>query len=79
MMDLNVESLARGYTTKIITTLGGWATEPDAKIDEDIKIRAMGMLLDRGWGKPRQPQEMKVEGQLELILRDVMAEKAKKK
>ena len=41
------------------------------------EIRAIGMLLDRGWGKPNQPHEAKLEGSLEIILRDIAAEKKK--
>jgi len=36
-------------------TLGAWASCEEA--DPEIRIRAIGMLLDRGWGKPAQTHE----------------------
>jgi hypothetical protein len=74
----DIRSLARGYTDVCMRTLGGWATA-DEGVDPEIKIRAIGMLLDRGWGKPNQPTENKIEGEVNIILRDMMAERAKKK
>jgi hypothetical protein len=35
------------------------------------------MLLDRGWGRPNQTHEAKIEGGFEIILRDISAEKKK--
>jgi hypothetical protein len=78
MEDIDLRSLARGYTTASVATLGAWATAVTG-VDDDIKIRAIGMLLDRGWGKPNQPTENKIEGEVNIILRDMMAERAKKK
>jgi len=80
--DLDLGSLARSYTAKSVQTLGAWATaQPDVNgkstVDPEIQIRAIGMLLDRGWGKPNQPHEAKLEGSLEIILRDIAAEKKK--
>jgi len=82
--DLDLGSLARSYTAKSVQTLGAWATaQPDADgkstVDPEIQIRAIGMILDRGWGKPNQPTENKIEGEVNIILRDMMAERAKKK
>jgi hypothetical protein len=33
--------------------MGGYINSPD--IDPEIKIRAIGMMWDRGWGRPAQP------------------------
>jgi hypothetical protein len=71
-----MKSLARAYTDRSITVIGGYLAEGT---DPDIRLRAAGMLLDRGWGKPNQPAEAKVEGEININLRDMMAEKAKKK
>jgi hypothetical protein len=46
-------SLARAYTLPGIKILGGYINSPD--IDPEIKIRAIGMMWDRGWGRPAQP------------------------
>jgi hypothetical protein len=51
-------------------TLGGWATDP--KTDEEIKIRAIGMLLDRGWGKPQQDNTHEVKGEIRVVLRKML-------
>jgi hypothetical protein len=50
MHDIELKSLARSYTTASIAALGGWATSEAT--NEDIRLRAIGMLLDRGWGRP---------------------------
>ena len=47
-----LKSLCRSYTEANVKTLAGWATGDN--IDEDLKMRAIGMLMDRGWGKPAQ-------------------------
>ena len=61
-----------------MATLGGWVTAEEG-VDPEIKIRAIGMLLDRGWGRPNQPHEAKIDGKVEIILRDIAAEFTKKK
>jgi len=70
----DIRSLARAYTKRNIETLGGIATAGEG-VDTEHKLRAIGMLLDRGWGKPLAPAETKVEGALEIILRDIAKEK----
>ena len=74
----DTRSLARGYTDVCMRTLGGWVTAEEG-VDDEVKIRAIAMLLDRGWGKPNQPHEAKIEGNVEIILRDIAAEYAAKK
>jgi len=72
-----MRSLARGYTDASIQVLGGYLN--CEKTEPSIRIVAARELLDRGWGKPNQPAEHKVEGSIDVIIRDLMAEKAKKK
>ena len=50
--EIYLQSLARGYTEASVRALGAWATND--KTSEDTRLRAIGMLLDRGWGKPKQ-------------------------
>jgi len=71
-----LESLCRSYTEANVRTLAGWANGKD--VNDDLKMRAIGMLMDRGWGKAVQPQDNKQEhsGSVEIILRDIAAEKA---
>ena len=68
----DVRSLARAYTEASIATLGGWANGKD--VDDEIKIRAIGMLLDRGWGKPNQPHDAKLEGELRITIRKMLSD-----
>jgi hypothetical protein len=73
---MELKSLARGWTEACILTLGGVATNGES---EAAKVSAAIALLDRGWGKPNQPSEMKLDGKVEIILRDIATEYAKKK
>jgi hypothetical protein len=52
---VDLESLARSYTVVGIQRLGGYLT---AKKELDaLGLEAFKVLLDRGWGKPRQVKE----------------------
>ena len=73
---MELKSLARGWTEACILTLGGIATSGES---EAAKVSASIALLDRGWGKPNQPTENKIEGKVEIVLRDIALEIAKKK
>ena len=68
---MELKSLARGWTEACILTLGGIATSGES---EAAKVAASIALLDRGWGKPNQPTENKIDGSIEVILRDIAAE-----
>jgi hypothetical protein len=64
-------SLARQHTEKGIEILGGLAT---AHPDPNIKLRALEMLFDRGWGKVGQEVTVgPAEGKpaFEIILRHI--------
>jgi hypothetical protein len=50
--DLDVRSLARGYTDLSIKTLGGIAQNGTS---DAARVAACAQLLDRGWGKAAQP------------------------
>jgi hypothetical protein len=51
--------------------LGGYVNGEN--VDPDIKIRAVGMLLDRGWGKPAQPQTGEHgEGDIRITIRNII-------
>ena len=68
-----MRSLARAYTASSIATLGAYANGP--KVEDDIRLRAIGMLLDRGWGKPNQPHTDAEGGELKIILRTIVDKK----
>jgi hypothetical protein len=72
----NMRSLARGFTDASIKVLGGYVT--GEQTEPNIRISAARELLDRGWGKPNQPTETKLDGKVEIILRDIAVEIRKK-
>jgi hypothetical protein len=52
----HIESLARSYTDTAIKTLAGIMMEPSAPAR--ARIAAAAILLDRGWGKPKENVEL---------------------
>jgi len=66
-----LESLCRSYTEANVKTLAGWATGDN--IDEDLKMRAITILMDRGWGRPMQQAEAKVDGELRITIRKMLS------
>ena len=74
--ELDLKSRARAFTDVSIRTLAGIA---ENGTQEAARVSSAIALLDRGWGKPMQPTENKIEGSVEIILRDIAAEYAKKK
>jgi hypothetical protein len=78
MTEAGLKSLCRSFTEANVRKLSGFA-HADEGVEPEIQLRAIGMLMDRGWGKPNQPTENKIEGEVNIILRDIMAERAKKK
>jgi len=70
--ELELRSLARGFTEISVQKLGGYVTAE--KVEPDIQLRAIGMLLDRGWGRPNQPTESKVEGELKIVIRKMLSD-----
>jgi hypothetical protein len=67
---VDLKSLARGYTEQCINVLGGYANSEG--VEPDIKLRAVAILLDRGWGRPMQTTENKHEGELNITVRNIM-------
>jgi hypothetical protein len=76
--EIDIRSLARSYTTACISALGVYATQEET--EADVRLRAIGMLMDRGWGKPESTTTTKHEGgesPIEFIIRNLNAEKKK--
>ena len=65
-----LKSLARGYTEQCVRVLGGYANGDG--VEPDIQLRSIGMLLDRGWGRPSQPHDAKVEGDINITIRNIL-------
>ncbi len=69
---LDLRSLARGYTETAVKTLGGIAKTGES---EQARVSAAVALLDRGWGKPNQPHDAKIEGELRITIRKMLNDK----
>jgi len=74
--EAHLKSLCRSYTEANIRKLAGFANAVEG-VEPEIQLRAIGMLFDRGWGRPNQPHEAKLDGKVEIILRDIASEKKK--
>ncbi len=55
-----VKALARRYTEEAIERLAHWLRSDDAR----ASVAAAGALLDRGWGRPRQPVSGEITEQI---------------
>jgi hypothetical protein len=69
VQDLDVRSLARGYTAVAIQSLSGVAQNGES---EAARVAASIALLDRGWGKPNQPHDARLEGELRITIRKIL-------
>ena len=65
----DIRSLARGYTNVCIKTLGGIAKNGT---NEQARISASAILLDRGWGKPQQDNTLEIKGEIKVVLRKML-------
>jgi hypothetical protein len=75
-LPVHIRSLARKYTDACMETLGGWAT--NEQTDLDIRIRAIAMLLERGWGRPGQDHTFDLGENgtgFEIVVRRIIEEK----
>ena len=67
--EIDVRSLARGYTATVIRTLGGIAENGDS---EAARVSACAQLLDRGWGKPNQPHTGADGQDIQVTIRTIL-------
>ena len=72
---IDLKSLARSYTKASVQTLGGICATSNS---DSARVAAATALLDRGWGKPAQPHTGEDGGAIEIILRNLAAEKKPK-
>ena len=70
MMEL--KSLARDQTNLALNVLIGIATNGES---EAAKVTAAINILDRGWGRPSQPHDAKVEGDINITVRNILEPK----
>jgi len=78
MTEAGLKSLCRSFTEANVQKLAGFASAVEG-VEPEVQMRAISMLMDRGWGKPNQPMENKIEGKVEIVLRDIALELRKKK
>jgi hypothetical protein len=72
VQELDLKSLARGYTKRALQTLGGIVENGES---EAARVTASIALLDRGWGKPNQPHDAKLDGELRITIRKMLGSK----
>ena len=67
---VNLQSLARVHTETCIRRLAAIAAKGDS---DAVRVSAIGMLLDRGWGKPAQSHTGEDgEGSIQVIIRHIV-------
>ena len=68
-----LKSLARAFTEKGIEVLGGYINSP--AIEPEIKVQAIKIMFDRGWGRPAQSVEHTGKdgaSEIEVTIRTIM-------
>ena len=65
---LDIKSLCRVYTEGNIRTLAGLAS--GVNVAPDIQLRAIAMLLERGWGRPQQ--DVKADAEIRVTIRKMI-------
>ena len=73
---MELKSRARSYTDLSLQAIAHVIQNGES---EAARVSAAFGMLDRGWGKPNQPHEAKLDGKVEIILRDIAAEAMLKK
>ena len=68
-LPLELKSLARDQTDLALGVLIGIATNGES---EAAKVTAAINILDRGWGRPSQPHDAKVEGDINITIRNIL-------
>jgi hypothetical protein len=68
-MPKDLKSLARSYTERAVLTLAGVSESSE---NDSARVSAAIALLDRGWGKPNQPHDAKVDGELRITIRKML-------
>jgi hypothetical protein len=65
----DLKSIARAHTDVAIRALSGIAENGE---QEAARVSASIALLDRGWGKPNQPHDAKLDGELRITIRKLL-------
>ena len=70
----DLRSLARAHTELGIQTLAGIARNSTS---DTARVQAVGMLLDRGWGKAPQPHTGEDDKDIRITSRNIVEERRK--
>jgi hypothetical protein len=66
---LDLDSLARSYTLECLKQVSGvLINDPDT----GRRLTAATILLDRGWGRPKQQTDATVKGEIKVTLRQML-------
>ena len=68
----DLKSLCRAYTEKGVEVLGGYISSD--LIEPEIKLRAIQLLWERGWGRPSQQIEhtgKDGENEIQIVMRTI--------
>jgi hypothetical protein len=68
----DLRSLARAHTELGIQTLAGIARNTTS---DTARVQAVGMLLDRGWGKAPQPHTGEDDKDIRVTIRQIVDER----
>ena len=63
----NIRSLCRSYTGEAVRSLAAIMRNADAP--PRARLRAIDILLDRGWGKPSQPRAEEDGKKVSVVIR----------
>jgi hypothetical protein len=72
---IELDSLARSYTEEAVRQIAAVLSND---IDTGRRLTAAGMLLDRGWGKPKQDNTHTISGEVRVILRKMLEDEDNK-
>ena len=65
---IDLGSLARSHADNAISTLAGLMKDG---LEESTRVRCADILLDRGFGRPKQETTNEVKGELRILMRKV--------
>jgi hypothetical protein len=72
---IELDSLARSYTEEAVRQIAAVLSND---IDTGRRLTAAGMLLDRGWGRPKQDNTHTIRGEVRVILRKMLEDEDNK-
>jgi hypothetical protein len=71
---LDLGSLARSHADNAIATIAGLMKDG---LEEGTRLRAADILLDRGFGRPKQDNTHTLQGEVRVVLRKMLTDEDK--